>query len=161
MKVFILITLFVISGLNALAHEDTPIVMEDDGTLVGLPSKFGKAHFDTASFTLAIGNKKIEIPDCIKEHFKHYQNYTITFAASWYHDDIVWLPNYIYLNIKTDEEPEGYNIFFNLETLEIFDLWKPTLEKVAPNTLKHSSNEIQLSDKCRRKISESILTTHE
>ena len=159
MKSFFLILICALSSLSVLADEDTPILLQKDGSLVGLPKHYGPAHFDTASFTLTIGNKKITIPDCIKGHFKHYQNHAITFASSWYHDTTNF-PAYMHLDITTKEEPHGYQLFFDLDTLEISAIWKPVVTEISHNTFNYARNRVLISEECGSKVSEAILTTH-
>ena len=141
-----------------MAHEDTPILLKENGKLVGLPDQYGNAHFDTSTFSLTIGNKKILIPDCIKDHFKHYSDYTISFASSWYHDTAM-LPPYIHLDIVTKEEPYGYKIFFDLSTLKIYEIWNPIVT-IDNKTNIYDFNEIEIPKECQIKISEAIITTH-
>jgi len=101
MKKLILIAILLTLQLASFAHQDTPIKLTKEGKLIGLPEKYSNAKFDSLTFTLTINDKQIIIPDCIKEFFKNYKGYNITFSASWYHDtelSIIYI--WIFLQLK-------------------------------------------------------------
>lgn len=144
-------------SLVVLSHEDTPIKLNKDGSLEGLPEKYSPARFDSTTFTLTIGKNSIVIPECIKDYFKHYKDYQISFSSSWYHYSET-LPDYIHLDIVTEEEPYGYQIFFNLETLEILLIYKlEEMKYFEGKTYALFFNEQVISEECHDAISNSIV----
>lgn len=84
-----------------------------------------------------------------------YQNHIITFSASWYHDPEI-LPHYIHMDIITAENPYGCQVFFNLETLEIFQISKPEMVFNEDKPNRYFFNEQEISDDCRKIIWNSI-----
>jgi hypothetical protein len=155
MKNWILIVIMLTLQLALFAHKDTPIKLSKEGKLIGLPEKYSNAEFDRATFTLAINDKKIIIPECIKDFFKNYKEYDITFSASWYHDPGL-IPYYIHMDIVTSENPYGCGVLFNLETLEIFQITKPEVKINERGQNMYLLNEQKISKECRKSILESI-----
>jgi hypothetical protein len=131
---FSLYFLILLFSFNIFAHEDTPITLDSSGTLIGLPKQYGQAHFDKTTFTLRIGNKKISLPECLKEKFNEYPHYEFTFSASWYHE-IDLLPNYINLKMISIKEDYGHEVLFNLETLDIIKIESGTAIKTKLETI--------------------------
>ncbi len=156
MKNWIISTILLLLSLASIAHTDTSIELSKDGKLVGLPEKYTVATFDSSTFTLTINNKQIIIPECVKEFFKDFEDFKINFSASWYHDPDL-TPHYIHMDIVTAGNPFGCQIFFELETLEIFQITKPKmkLQKNKPN--QFSFNEQEISEECRKSIHNSII----
>lgn len=155
MKKLILIAILLTLQLASFAHQDTPIKLTKEGKLIGLPEKYSNAKFDSLTFTLTINDKQIIIPDCIKEFFKNYKGYNITFSASWYHDTEL-LPHYIHMDIFTVENPYGCQVFFNLETLEIFQIFKPEIIFNKDETNRYLFNKQVISEECNKSILDSI-----
>ncbi len=155
MKIWIFTAILLTMQFVSFAHKDTPIELSKEGKLIGLPERFSNAHFDSSTFTLRINDKQIIIPECVKEFFKDYEDYKIRFSASWYHDPEL-LPHYIHLDIVNAEHPYGCQIFFNLETLEIFQIHKPEMifNKGEPN--RYLFNEQEISEECHDMILNSI-----
>lgn len=155
MKILTLVLVFLSVQFNSFAHQDTHLEVESNGKLIGLPEKYSIAHFERSTFTLTINDRQIVIPECVKQYFKDYQNYAIVFSASWYHDPEL-LPYYIHIDIITFENPRGCQIFFNLETLEIFQILKPEIifSEEGPN--RYLFNEQEIFVECQKEISNSI-----
>lgn len=155
MKSWILIAIMLTFQLPLFAHEDTPIQLSKEGKLIGLPEKYANAEFNRATFTLAINDKQIIIPECIKEFFKDYKDYDISFSASWYHNSEL-LPHYIHMDITTAENPYGCQVFFNLETLEIYQVNKPGVISKKGYPRFYTVNEQIISEECRKSVLNSI-----
>jgi hypothetical protein len=155
MRKILLLSFLLTLQLMSFAHQDTTIELSQDGTLVGLPGNYSNAKFDIETFTLSINNKQIVVPDCVKEYFINYENYNIRFAASWYHDPDL-LPNYIHMDIITPENPNGCQIFFNLDTLEIFQIAMPEVVRKDGANL-YLFNEQYIGDECQTAILNSII----
>lgn len=149
MKNLIILIFCVLQSFALLAHQDTPIKLKDDGTLKGLPEQYSNANFDINSLTLSIGENKIVIPNCVKHLFMDDEIYQIHISASWYHDTEL-LPHYIHLDIN------GYQVFFNLETLEIFQIWNSEMVVIENQGNEYKFNEQEISDECRTEITNSI-----
>lgn len=144
MKFLLCLVFCSLQSIALLAHQDTPLKWKKDGTLKGLPKKYSPASFDRNSFTLKIGEKGIVIPEFITERFNHSEGFSIAFYSSWYHDTEL-MPHYVYLNIKSHKESTIHQIFFNLETLEIFKI--QTKEKVVDENeqVKYNTHEQAIS----------------
>ena len=151
MKNIILIIFYFLQSFIVFAHQDTSIKLEKDGGLKGLPKKYDSASFNRFTFTLKIGKNSITIPDCVIGNFKNSTKYDISFSASWYHDPEL-LPHYIHLDIITEESPLGYQIFFNLETLEIFQISKPKIILKENQPSQYFFNEIEIVEDCKIEI---------
>jgi hypothetical protein len=149
MKNLVIFFFCIIQSLALLAHQDTPIKLKDDGTLKGLPEQYSNPTFDLNTLTLCIGENKIIIPECVKSIFMDDQIYLNHISASWYHDP-EFLPHYIHIDIN------GYEIFFNLETLEIFQIWRPEMLFKDNQENKYEINEQEISDECQTVILKSI-----
>lgn len=157
MKIILLLFLaFNHNIMNVLAHEDTPIRMENNGALVGLPEKYSPASFDSSGLILDVGNKIISIPDCVTRYFAGDRSPTFTFTASWYHDSEL-LPYYISLVVSSEQNQSYIQILFNLETLEIFEINK-IQEDVSVDGVSYSLyfNAQEISENCKEEISNSI-----
>lgn len=156
MKSWILSTILLLLSIASIAHTDTPIKLSEKGKLIGLPEKYSVAKFDRSTFTLTINHKQITVPECVKEFFKDYKYYKIEFSASWYHDPEL-MPHYIHMDIVTAENPIGCQIFFNLETLEIFQIAKPVMKPKRNKPIQYLFNEQEISAECRKLIQDSII----
>lgn len=146
--------LFAQSFVN-LNHEDTPITVDENGRLVGLPADYQNPVFDLETFTICISDHCIIVPRCVQDYFKSYDNYDINFAASWYHDPDV-LPPYLRMSIVTAENPSEIQILLNLKTLEIFQIWEIKIE-AKEGILSYIGEEKEIYQDCRDTIIDSIL----
>ena len=154
MKTYLLAFLFLIAGLYASAHEDTKIFLTKEGKLVGFPKKYDNAEFDSTTFTLRINDKQIVVPECVSVYFRKYQNYTLNFSASWYHEQYV-IPYYLCMEIVFGEHKKGFQILFNLETLEIFQISDIEYNFHNSEPLPQT-HDIPISRECHREILNSI-----
>jgi hypothetical protein len=151
MKSLFYLVLLLSLSLTAQAHQDTPIKLKKDGSLTGLPERYGIASFDRATFTLRIGKNRISLPDCVTEVFSQLDEFDITFSASWYHDPEL-TPLYIHMDIHAAGASNKYQVFFNLETLEIFEI---NLVGFLPD--QYSFEEQEISKECQLSISNAII----
>ena len=149
MKKLLILAFCFIQSFALLTHRDTPIKLEDDGTLIGLPEKYSNPRFDLNTLTLCIGAKKIIIPECVKNIFMDDKAYLNHISASWYHDPEL-LPHYIQIDLN------GYQIYFNLETLEIFEIFRPEMVIAENQANEYKFNEQEIPAKCQTEISNSI-----
>jgi len=151
MKKLLFLIFCLIQAVPYLAHQDTPIELRDDGTLKGLPENYSNPSFDLGTLTLCIGDNKITIPECVKDIIMDDKVYLNHISASWYHDSEL-LPHYIHIDIN------GYEVYFNLETLKIFQIWKPVMNFDENQGNAYEINEQEISDECQIEISNSIMT---
>lgn len=151
MKKLCYLILLLSLSLTAHAHQDTPIKLEKDGSLTGLPERYGMASFDRNTLTLRIGKNRISLPDCVTEIFSHLDEIDISFSASWYHDPEL-MPLYIHMDIHSAGASNEYQVFFNLETLEIFEI---NLVGFLPD--QYSREEQDISKECQRSILNAII----
>lgn len=150
-------------ALNVPPHQDTPIKLKKNGTLVGLPEKYSPASFYSSDFILEVGNKKISIPDCVTSFITEMDDPTFSFSASWYHSkpklpDHEPLPDYMSLIVSSSVEGQSdVQILFNLETLEVFEI-NIIEENVTVNGIEYSLyyNEQEISESCKEEMLNSI-----
>ena len=151
------------STSSVFAHEDTPIKLKKDGTLVGLPEKYSPASFSTSDFILKIGNRKISIPECVTNFFTEMVDPTFSFSASWYHSkpilpDYKPFPDYMSMIISSsDGNQSDVQVLFNLETLEVFEI-NILRENVTIDGTSYSLyyDEQEISEHCKQEILKSI-----
>ena len=149
--------------LNVPPHQDTPIKLKKNGTLVGLPEKYSPASFNSSNYILEIGNKTFNIPQCVTGYITELKNPTFSFSASWYHrkpklPDYEPLPDYLSLIVSSSAENQSdVQILFNLETLEVFEI-NILEENVAVDGIKYSLyyNEQEISESCKEEMTNSI-----
>ncbi len=144
MKTILCVTFWVFLSASLFAHQDTPIKLKKDGTLKGLPKEYSPATYDRNRFTLKIGAKGIVIPDFITAQFDHCKDYQITFYSSWYHETEL-LPHYIHMDIEIPNDTVIYQIYFNLKTLEIFQILKKELIQNEDNTFHYNTHQQAIS----------------
>ncbi len=155
MRNIILFLSLIVLPFSGIAHEDTPLKLMADGRLIGLPEKYDAAYFDMESFSLCIGKKKIVVPECLTAYFENYQNYDVSFSASWYHDTEL-LPFYIHMELVSADEPYGYELLFNLETLEIFKVSKGKVVLAEGRAHLYRSSTLEISNECQQQISGAV-----
>ena len=149
--------------LSVPPHQDTPIKLKKNGTLVGLPEKYSSARFNNSDYILEIGNKSFDIPECVTRYLTELKNPTFSFSASWYHSkpDLPGyepLPDYLSLiaSPKVSDQSD-VQILFNLETLEVFEI-NIIEENVTVNGVDYLSydNEQEIAESCKEEMKNSI-----
>lgn len=159
----ILILLLFFSTSSVFPHQDTPIKLKKNGTLVGLPEKYSPASFSTSNFILEIADRKIRIPNCVTSYFTEMDDPTFSFSASWYHSkpiltDYEPLPDYMSMIISSsDSNQSDVQVLFNLETLEIFEI-NMLQENITVEGTGYSLyyNEQEISKACEQEVLNSI-----
>jgi len=159
----ILILFLLFSASNVFPHEDTPIKLKKNGTLVGLPEKYSPASFSTKELILEIGNRKINLPECVTRFFSNMDEPTFSFSASWYHSkpilpDYEPLPDYMSMIISSSVGNQSdVQVLFNLETLEVFEI-NILQENVTVDGTNYSLyyNKQEISEQCKKEILNSI-----
>src|SRR5690554_2194681 len=123
-----ILILFLLFTASVFAHEDTPIKLKKNGTLVGLPEKYSPASFSTSNLILEIADRKIRLPYCVTSYFSEFDDQTFSFSASWYHSkpnlpDYEPLPDYMLMIVSSSVDNQSdVQVLFNLETLEVFEI---------------------------------------
>jgi len=159
----ILILILIFSTSSALPHQDTPIKLKKNGTLVGLPEKYSPASFSSSELVLEIGNRNIILPECVTSFFSIIERPTFSFSASWYHSkpilpDYEPLPDYMSMIISSSNDNQSdVQVLFNLETLEVFEI-NILQENVTVDGTDYSLyfNEQEISEHCEQEILNSI-----
>lgn len=152
MKISIFILFWILQVSFQPPHKDMIIKLEKDGSLVGLPSKYSPAHFDSLTFDLKIGKFGAKMPKCVLKNFESYSVSELRFTSSWYHDKTL-LPNYIQMEISFEGQNFQYKLLYNLDTLEIFEI-----EKVFVVETSFLTERIEIDAECRSQILDSIYT---
>lgn len=110
--------LFLAALPMAQAHEDATIRLK--GTkLVGLPEKYAPAEFDRVECRLRIGKHERKFPPLLRSLFEQPSDLHVT--ASW--ENNKRLPPYIALNIYPKGRDFSYKLLFNLDTLEVIEVY--------------------------------------
>jgi len=159
----ILIVFLIFCTSSVLEHEDTPIKLKKDGTLVGLPEQYSPANFSTSELILEIGNRRISLPECVTNFFLNMDDLTFSFSSSWYHSqpilpDYEPLPDYLSMIISSSIDYQSdVQVLFNLETLEVFEI-NILQENVTVDGTRYSLyyNEQEISEHCEQEILNSI-----
>ena len=115
------------------AHQDTRLEFHE-GRIVGLPSDYSPASFDTEELELRIGEKRLRLPagirrilmrDVSSDPFGDSAIFetipcTFSFTASWYHEIVVGgLPPYMVINVVPKEADCSFEILVDMGTLQL------------------------------------------
>ena len=150
--IFISIIFLTFSNFEKMNHEDTPLIIDYKGTIIGLPEKFSPATFDVDSKTLAVKDKSISFPECFLFLFGEKSKADIRLSASWYHDKEI-MPYYLNFDINPINKNYGYSILIDIESLELINAYKVTYKGHISYNKK-----INLDDKCLNYYKKSIAT---
>ena len=118
MKTFLILVSLLFFTNTDVVHQDTPLQIDKNGDIIGLPNKYGPAKFDKSEKVLRIRNRILVFPECITEYFEERKNPKLRLSASWYHSKDI-MPYYLNFDISDDETNYSYNILVDLETLEL------------------------------------------
>jgi hypothetical protein len=131
--------LLTLSNTAIYAHQDTIIRLENDGSLIGLPSEYNPAkmmvrfpEFAVASLSvlavdLQIGDNRISLPSCVTEIVRARGLDDIGITASWYHHEDI-LPHYMRViftdpdDTRTLWDRKGLRLLFNLHTAKLLKI---------------------------------------
>jgi len=143
MKIFLLFLTFLFLGNSKSFHQDTPLKIDKNGNIIGLPKQFGPSKFDLAAKKLRIKDREVVFPKCLQYYFEQHQNPKVYLSASWYHEKRI-LPYYLNFRIVDKRVNYEYSILVNLETLALIEVSKSTIEG---NTIHHIP-KVELGEKC-------------
>ena len=98
-------------------HQDRYLTIAADGNFEEIPSEYGPAYLKindasdsgTPKVALQLGEKVVNMPECIAVLFVLSKGEKIRASASWYHDLSTFPP---YINLRL---PDGYKLLFNLK----------------------------------------------
>jgi hypothetical protein len=110
---------------KADAHADIIINLRGN-KLVGLPSRYSPAEFDTKTFRLTIGKNSKELSPWLKGLFE--LPHDIEFSASWYHQPSSTLPHYLLITISPKHKDFRYGILVALDTLDLLRVYVDVIE---------------------------------
>ncbi|MBK9391138.1 MAG: hypothetical protein IPN68_13455 [Bacteroidetes bacterium] len=116
MKALLILISFIFLSVSNLMHEDTPLKIDKDRNIIGLPEEYSPAIFDLDKKYLRINDKEIVFPDCLNYYFNDFENPKLNLSASWYHSKDI-MPYYLNFSISQENVDYGYNILLDLETL--------------------------------------------
>jgi hypothetical protein len=154
MKTLLILISFLFLCSSDVMHQDTPLQIDDNGYIVGLPDKFSPAKFDKIEKVLRIRNRILVLPECITDYFEKHKNPKLSLSASWYHSKDI-MPYYLNFDISDKKVNYGYNILVDLETLELINVEKST-EK--GNSIYYE--EIELDINCLNEYKNGIRITY-
>lgn len=142
MKVVLIIITILLLNVSSPIHQDTPLKIDKNGNIIGLPKEFGNSKFDSEKGYLKINNKEIIFPQCVRQYFYIHNKPKLNLSASWYHSKDI-MPYYLNFNISQSDKDYEYTILVDLETLELIYI-NITLKQ------ENSSHEhrIELDDNC-------------
>jgi hypothetical protein len=131
-------------------HQDTPLQIDKNGNIIGLPKEFRPAKFDLEKKYLRLNDKEIVFPACLNKYFNEYEKPKLNLSSSWYHSKDV-MPYYLNFDVSQKNVNYGYTILVDLETLELIYVRK-SIKK--GNTVY--SPEIELEKQCLDEYKNSI-----
>jgi hypothetical protein len=102
-RIVLLLLILTAPANLTLAHQDRVIRLNADGRLVGLPAQYEPARLliptrSAGHVVLQLGQKRLELPDCLSVLFAKARRPHIQLSASWYHDPKV-LPFYLHIRL--------------------------------------------------------------
>src|SRR5690606_9093006 len=118
MKALLIVISFLFLTDSNLMHEDTPLQIDKNGNIIGLPKEFSPAKFDLDKKYLRINDTEIVFTDCLNNYFNDHEKPKLNLSASWYHSKDI-MPYYLNFDISQKNVDYGYTILVDLETLEL------------------------------------------
>lgn len=147
----ILISFLFLTGSNVM-HQDTPLQIDTNGNIIGLPKEFSPAKFDLDKKYLRIKDKEIVLPNCLNYYFNEHEKSKLNLFASWYHSKDI-MPYYLNFDISQENVNYGYTILIDLETLELIYVSKSITEE---NSIYYP--KIELEEQCLAEYKNGIKT---
>ena len=120
MKFSILIISLLFLCSSAPDHQDTPLTVNSEGEITGLPDKYHPAKFDLNDRYLRIRDRELKFPDCLEDYFANADKTKINLSASWYHSNEI-MPYYLNMEFGQKNENFIFSLLLNLETLELIE----------------------------------------
>ena len=154
MKTFLILFSFLLLTNRDVIHKDTPLQIDKNGNVIGLPNEYSPAKFDEAEKILQIRNRIIVFPKCITEYFEENKNAKLNLSASWYHSKDI-MPFYLNFEISDYSTDYSYSILINLETLELIKVYKMTRKGIS-----FINEKIELDKKCLNQYKNGIRITY-
>ncbi|MEH1009496.1 hypothetical protein VDP25_17290 [Winogradskyella sp. ECml5-4] len=152
MKTFLILISFLFLTNSNVIHQDTPLQIDGNGNIIGLPKEFSPAKFDLKKKKLRINDKEIVFPKCLNYYFEEHKNPKLNLSASWYHSKEI-MPYYLNFDISDKSVNYGYIILVDLETLELIYVNKSIREG---NTTYNP--KVELEEKCLTEYKNGIKT---
>lgn len=152
MKTLLILISFLFLTNSDVMHQDTPLQIDKNGDIIGLPKEFSTAKFDLNKKILRINDKEVVFPKCLNYYFEEHKNPKLYLSASWYHSKEI-MPYYLNFFISDKSVNYGYTILVDLETLELIYVEKPRTEG---NTTYNP--EVYLGEKCLTEYRNGIKT---
>jgi hypothetical protein len=134
--VYAISLILILVPAHSTAHEDTPLSVSEDGTIVGVPDEFGKIRINTrfsknrlTSLQLQIGMHVAALPDCLLRRVRSARADDLYISGSW-HNDVDRLQVPPYLNILMFDSPHSrapgeitpyYSVIFNLNNAQLLE----------------------------------------
>ena len=154
MKTFLILVSFLFLTNTDLVHQDTPLQIDKNGDIIGLPNKYSPSKFDKSEKILRIRNRILVFPECITEYFEEHKNPKLNLSASWYHSKDI-MPYYLNFDISDKKTNYSYTVLVDLETLELI-----YVKKVTQKGNSFFNEEIELDESCLNEYKNGIRITY-
>ena len=154
MKTFLILVSFLFITNTDVVHQDTPLQIDKNGDIIGLPNKYSPAKFDKSEKILIIRNRILVFPECITEYFEKHKNPKLNLSASWYHSKDI-MPYYLNFDISDNKTNYSYTVLVDLETLELI-----YVNKVTRKGNSFFNKEIELGESCLNDYTNGIRITY-
>ena len=150
MKALLIVISFLFFTDSNLMHQDTPLQIDKNGNIIGLPKEFRTAKFDLDKKYLRLNDKEIVFPDCLNKYFNDHEKPELNLSASWYHSKDI-MPYYLNFDISQKNIDYGYSILVDLETLKLIYVRKSITKGNSVYNLK-----VELDKECLDEYKSSI-----
>lgn len=138
---FIILSLIIVSNSKSV-HQDSPLKIDKNNNIIGLPPEFGVSKFDLDKSYLRINDKEVVLPRCLNYYFSIHKKPNLKLSASWYHSKEI-MPYYLNFDISQTNVDYGYSILIDLESLELIEVQLSI--KQGNSTFSHS---LKIDDSC-------------
>ena len=120
MKLLLMFFTAILLTATKADHQDTPLELKEDGTILGLPERFEPAKIDLSEKYLRINNHEVFFPPCLNQYLSHKTTTNLRLSGSWYHSKEI-MPYYLNVQLTHGDEKHFYSILFDLETLNLIE----------------------------------------
>ena len=154
MKTFLILISFLFLINTDVVHQDTPLQIDKNGDIIGLPNEYSPARFDKTEKILRIRNRILVFPECVTKYFEEHKNPKLNLSASWYHSKDI-MPYYLNFDISDNKTNYSYTVLVDLETLELI-----YVKKVTRKGNSFFNKEIELNESCLNEYRNGIRITY-
>lgn len=152
MKVLLILISILFLSDSKTFHKDSPLQVDNNGNIKGLPKEFVSAKFNLDEKYLRLNDKEIIFPDCLANYFTVHKKPNLYLFASWYHSKKT-MPYYIGFDISQLDIDYKYTILIDLEKLELI-----CIEKTIKEGNGWNLERIELDAQCKTEYKNRIKT---